>query len=91
MSPNPRALQHAKIETLDFITAEMRARAPATPFAVEVGGRRYSGDAEFGVTDDGVFLIRFLDEKTAVHAGEHDPPTEVKPPPIGEVTGDGVA
>lgn len=88
MEKTPRKLQHAVIETLDFITAEMRARAPATPFAVEVGGKRYSGDAEFGVTDDGVFLIRFFDEKSAVHAGLS---AAVKPPPIEEITGDGAA
>mgnify|MGYP001558433818 CR=1 FL=1 len=79
MPENPRKLQHAKIETLDFITAEMRCRAPATAFAVEVGGKRYSGDAEFGVGDDGVFVIRFLDKGVRV--------ADL----MAEVTGDGSA
>ncbi len=38
-------LQYAKIETLDFITNEMRARSPSTPFAVEIGGKRWSSVA----------------------------------------------
>lgn len=79
MAHNSRKLQYAKIETLDFITAEMRCRSPATPFAVEVRGRRYSGDAEFGVTDDGVFLIRFH--------GKGIPAL----PPMEEIVGDGSA
>ena len=72
-------LQHANIEALDFIASEMRARAPSTAFAVEAGGRRYSGDAEFGIGGDGVFLIRFFGKGI---------PT---PTPMEEIAGDGAA
>ena len=88
------------IDSLNPLRDVLRQYAAAQPFAVEVGGLRYQGDAELDRAWDGTLVLRIHGAGTP---GSDDDFASVAPSPLtmatpkppaakaDEVTGDGAA